>query len=313
MISRRLLRIKVLKELYGYMKAQNTSLPNAEKELALSIRKTYDLYHYLFYFLPSLQTYAQNRIDLGRQKHRPTKEELQPNTRFVENAVIQQISENSDLLRHANQNTVQLQEAAPIIRKMYNTIVERDYYKAYMARSSNSYEDDRNLVIDILTFEFEGYEDLDILLEEQSIYWTDEMEFVVGMIIRTVKNIRPERPFKLLPLFKNFDDEEFAKRLFRHALINYGKYNELIGEFTPNWDVERIAFMDIVILVIAIAELLEFPDIPVKVTLDEYIDLARFYSTSNSNTFVNGVLDKLVQDFKSKNLLQKQGIGLIER
>jgi N utilization substance protein B len=150
------------------------------------------------------------------------------------------------------------------------------------------------------------------LLEEQSIYWTDEPEFVVSNIIKTVNSIKEDKPFSLMSLYKNSDDEIFAGRLLRHAVVNYDKYNSLIDEHTPNWDVERIALMDILILIIAASEFVEFPDIPVKVTLDEYIDLARFYSTSSSCVFVNGVLDKLVDYFEREKMLIKTGKGLIK-
>lgn len=292
--------------------AKGDSLPNAEKELALSIRKTYDQYQYLFYFLPNLQEYAQQRIDLGKQKHLATKEEKNPNTKFVENKVIIQISENSDLLKYANLHSVQMQESMSVVRKIYNSILTKDYFINYMNNPERSFEEDRQLVIDIFTEEFEDCEDLYSLLEDQNIYWTDEPEFVVGMIIRTIKGIKEDRPFRLMPLYKNEDDEVFARRLFSHAMINFDKYNKIIAEFTDNWEVERITLMDILILEIAISEMIEFSDIPIKVTLDEYIELARYYSTAGSSQFVNGVLDKIVQYLKDNNKIRKHGIGLID-
>ena len=312
MISRRLLRIKVLKGLYGYIGGQRGSLVAAEKELALSIRKTYDQYNYLFWFVPLLQDLAIRRIDLGLQKHLPSEEELNPNTKFAENKVIKQISENAALIKFAEQNSVIMTDAASIIRKMYRNITKRDYFKEYMNDPVRSFAGDRRLVIDILETEFEDFEDLYNMLEEQSIYWTDEPEFVVSVIIKTVKTIRQDKPFELFPLFKNSDDAEFGRRLLRHAILNYDEYNETVDKFTPNWDLERIAFMDKITIVSAMSEIMEFPNIPVKVTLDEYIDLARYYSTPGSSVFVNGVLDRIVWDFGSKNLIRKEGSGLID-
>jgi N utilization substance protein B len=310
MISRRLLRIKVLKELYGYVTGEKTSLPAAEKELKLSIGKTYEQYKYLFCFIPLLQEHAQNRIEIGRQKFLPTDEEKNPNMRFINNKVIKQIGENKELQAFSSKNSAIIADAASVVGKMYGNIIAKDYFVEYMSDVETSFKQDKKLVIDILCNEFEDFKDLYSLLEEQSIYWTDEPEFVVSNIIKTVHYIKEDKPFPLMPLYKNTDDEIFAERLLKHAVVNYDKYNTLIDENTPNWDIERIAMMDILLLVLATAELIEFQDIPVKVTLDEYIDLARFYSTSSSCVFVNGVLDRIVEYFETNNLLRKTGKGL---
>jgi N utilization substance protein B len=303
MISRRLLRIKVLKELYGYVTGEKNSLPAAEKELKLSINKTYDQYKYLFCFLPLLQEHAQSKMEKGRQKFLPTDDEKNPNTRFVNNKLIKQISENTDLQNFVKKNSVILADAKSIVSKMYSKITEKDYFSEYMSIPDISFRQEKRLVIEILYNEFEDFDDLYSLLEEQSIYWTDEPEFVVSNIIKTVSSIREDSPFSLMPLYKNADDERFAGRLLTHAVVNFDNYNSLIDKHTPNWDVERIALMDILVLIIAISEVMEFPDIPVKVSLDEYIDLARFYSTSSSSVFVNGVLDKIVEYFEQNNIL----------
>ncbi|MDR1170311.1 MAG: transcription antitermination factor NusB, partial [Prevotellaceae bacterium] len=312
MISRRLLRIKVLKEFYGYVIGEKNFLPAVEKELRLSISKTYEQYKYLFCFLPLLQEHAQNRIEIGKQKFLPTDDEKNPNMRFINNKLIKQITENRELQSFSNKNSAILVEATSVVTKMYGNISGKDYFLKYMSDPETSFKQDKQLIIDILCNEFEDFDDLYSLLEEQSIFWTDEPEFVISNIIKTVNSIREDRQFSLMPLYKNSDDEQFAERLLRHAVSNYDRYNALIDEHTPNWDVERIAIMDILILIIAISELIEFPDIPVKVTLDEYIDLARFYSTSSSCVFVNGVLDKLVEYFETNNLLLKTGKGLVK-
>jgi N utilization substance protein B len=311
MISRRLLRIKVIKELYGFVSGQN-SLPAAEKELRLSVGKTYEQYKYLFCFLPMLREYAQGKIDKGRLKYLPSDDEKNPNTKFVNNKLIGQIAANRELTDFLSKNSIIIADAErSVIPKMYANILGKDYFSEYMNSSQSSFEQDKKLVMNILSEEFEGFDDLYTMLEEQCIYWTDEPEFVVSVIVKTVKGIKVDTPFPLPPLYKNEDDEQFAQRLLRHAVVHYGKYNTLIDEHTPNWDVDRIAFMDTLILITAISEFIEFPNIPVKVTLDEYIDLARFYSTPSSCTFVNGVLDKIVEYFNKHNMLNKHGRGLI--
>jgi N utilization substance protein B len=312
MISRRLLRIKVLKEFYGYVIGEKNFLPAIEKELRLSISKTYEQYKYLFCFIPLLQEHAQNRIEIGRQKFLPTDDERNPNMRFINNKLIKQIAENKDLQSFSTKNSAILADAVSVVSKMYNNITGKEYFSEYMNSPETSFKQDKKLVIDILCAEFEDFDDMYSLLEEQSIFWTDEYEFVVSNIVKTVNTIKENKPLTLMPLYKNNDDELFAERLLKHAVENFDKYNTLIDEHTPNWDVERIALMDILILIIAIAELIEFTDIPVKVTLDEYIDLARFYSTSSSCVFVNGVLDRLVEHFETNGLLKKTGKGLMK-
>ncbi|MDR1130723.1 MAG: transcription antitermination factor NusB, partial [Prevotellaceae bacterium] len=300
----------VLKEFYGYVIGEKNSLPAAEKELKLSIGKAYEQYKYLFCFLPLLQEHAQNKIEIGRQKFLPTDDEKNPNMRFINNKLIKQIAENKDLQSFSVKNSAILADAASIVGKMYGNITGKDYFMEYMSNPETSFKLDKKLVINILCNEFEDFGDLYSLLEEQSIYWTDEPEFIISNIVKTVNSIKESRPFSLMPLYKNSDDEMFAERLLKHSVANYDKYNALIDEHTPNWDVERIALMDILILIIAISEFIEFPDIPVKVTMDEYIDLARFYSTSSSCVFVNGVLDRLLEYFETNNILTKTGKGL---
>ncbi|MDR1582445.1 MAG: transcription antitermination factor NusB [Prevotellaceae bacterium] len=312
MISRRLLRIKVLKEFYGYVIGEKNFLSAVEKELRLSIDKTYEQYKYLFCFIPLLQEHAQNKVEIGRQKFLPTDDERNPNMRFINNKLIKQIAENKDLLSFSTKNSTIMADTISIVSKMYNNIIGKEYFSEYMNNPETSFKYDKKVVIDILCNEFEDFDDLYSLLEEQSIFWTDEPEFVVSNIVKTVNTIKEDKPFSLMKLYKNSDDEMFAERLLKHAVEHYNKYNALIDEYTPNWDVERIALMDILILIIAISEFIEFADIPVKVTLDEYIDLARFYSTSSSCVFVNGVLDKLVDYFETNNLLRKTGKGLIK-
>jgi N utilization substance protein B len=259
-----------------------------------------------------LKEYAQSRIDKGRQKYLPSDDEKNPNTKFVNNKLIGQIAENRELADFSSKNSNIIADAEHgVIPKMYANIMGKDYFSDYMNSAGSSFEQDKRLVVHILHEEFEGFDDLHAMLEEQCIYWTDEPEFVVSVIVRTVKGIKANTPFSLLPLYKNEDDEQFAQKLLRHAVVHYGEYNALIDEHTPNWDVDRIAFMDILILITAISEFIEFPNIPVKVTLDEYIDLARFYSTPSSCTFVNGVLDKIVDYFNKHNKLNKHGRGLI--
>lgn len=314
MVSRRLLRIKVLKTFYSYLKAESHSPTNAEKELAFSIKKTYDLYHYLLLLLLEIADYAELKIDLGKQKHLPTKEEQNPNTKFISNAAIQVLRENEALKSYITKHKLGWIESSELVKKIYTHISESDYFKKYMATETSSFEEDKRLLVDIISNELDDHTELYDLLEDQSIYWVDDVEFVLSMIVRTIKQLKLNQPSiaKLLPLYKNEEDQQFAVRLLRRAINEYDDYKPLIERYVRNWEVERIAFMDTILLQLAIAEAVEFPNIPIKVTIDEYIELSKYFSTANSGTFINGVLDKVIQELTMSKKIVKSGRGLVD-
>ncbi len=314
MVSRRLLRIKILKALYGHFKSGDKTISGSEKDLFLSIEKTYDLYHYLMKLFVEVADFAQNRIEIGRLKHRPTPEEQNPNTKFIDSKIVAILRSNEQLNKRLNQNKLSWESNPELIKKLYNSMASSQYYADYMAESTRSFEQDRAFAVEFFTLEIEDFEDLYQNLEDQSIYWVDEIEFVLGMIIKTLKKFKEDQPtYKgLLPLYKDESDVDFTKRLFRKATVNHVQYREFVDEYTKNWDVERIAYMDILILIEAIAELLEFKDIPVNITMNEFIDISKYYSTANSSTFINGVLDKIVKDLTEKGVILKVGLGLID-
>jgi N utilization substance protein B len=196
---------------------------------------------------------------------------------------------------------------------MYLKLLEKDYFLKYMHGAEPDYKADQKLVVDIFANEFEDWDFLYQILEEQSIYWNDDIEFVLSMIIRSLEGLKEEQlSGNLMPLYKNDDDRLFGKDLLRKSILKYGLYRELIDKYTKNWEVERIALMDILVMIVALTEIMEFPSIPIKVTLNEYIDIAKYYSTSKSNEFVNGILDKIVIDLKKDNKIIKTGRGLID-
>lgn len=314
MVSRRLLRIKILKALYGHFKGGDKTISGSEKELFLSIEKTYDLYHFLLQLLTEVADFAQNRIDVGKQKFRPTPEERNPNTKFVDNKVVAIVRNNEQLAKRLYQNKLSWECYPELIKKLYNKLVSSSYYADYMADKNSSFEQDRALIVAFFTSELEDFDDLYQIVEDQSIFWIDEIEFTLGMIIKTLSRFREDQPsYKaLLPLYKDESDVDFTKRLFRKSVVNSTQYRETVDEYTKNWDVDRIAYMDILILTEAIAELIEFKDIPVNITMNEYIDIAKFYSTPNSSVFINGVLDKIVKDLVEKKVIVKEGLGLVD-
>lgn len=313
MISRRLLRIKIMQLLYAFFNSADDSINKYEKDLIFSINKTYDLYHYLLLLIIEIADYAQSRIEIALEKRMPTYDDIHPNTRFVDNRIINQIRINESLLHYLNNIKLSWTNYPEMIKKIYGEISQDAYFKEYMNKKECSYDDDKQLVVWIYSDIIQHFELLDQNLEDQSIFWNDEMEFVISNIIKTLKKFRESdgEHSRLLSLYKNDDDKEFVKKLFRKVAVNHKEYRSLIEDFTKNWDIDRIAFMDILIMQMAVAEAIEFPSIPTKVTFNEYLEIAKYYSTSKSSLFINGVLDKIFQHLKDTNRIVKQGRGLI--
>ena len=313
MISRRIIRTKVLQILYAYYASEERSINNSEKELFFCIHKTYDLYHYLMSLLVEIADYAENRIEIKRNKHQPTPEELNPNTKFVDNQLIKQLRDNRVLRAYIEKQKLTWVNHPELIKELYLIIQESDFYKQYMETSGRSFTEDRKFAEKVFNNVFLVSEELYQVLEEQSIYWNDDIDFVISVIIKTLKKFseNSSTSLGLMPLFKDEDDREFAKDLFRKAIINHDELQVLVKSHSNNWDLERIAFMDILIMQLAITEFLYFPSIPTKVTMNEYIELSKFYSTEKSRNFINGILDKTLKDLKKEDKIQKAGRGLI--
>lgn len=312
MISRRLLRIKALKALYAHLKSESESLMASEKTLIASIDKTYDLYFQMLSLIVEVARYADERQQAAMQKKLPTYEDLNPNRKFVENAVVHLIAESDSVNDYLAAHKLSWARYPELIKALYLQLEQSEYYKKYMTSQERSFREDLALVTDFYTNELESSEMLEEVLDEQSILWNDDLGFALIMVTRTLSNMRQShRDVKVLPKFKSEEDLEFAKELFEKAAVNYDNNLEVIEQFTRNWDIERIAFMDNVIMVTAMAELTSFPSIPVKVTLDEYIEIAKYYSTASSSTFINGVLDKVVNTLTEEGRINKSGRGLI--
>lgn len=312
MLSRRQLRIKAIKALYAHLKSQADNMIASEKNMMTSIDKTYDLYFQMMTLPVKLARYAQQRQELARQKKLPTHEDLNPNTRFVDNAAIRMIADSDSINDRIAARKLGWERHPELIRALYNQLAATDYFQEYMNAPESSFKADTALLCTFFEKELQECPLLDEVLEEQSILWSDDLGFVLTLVIRTLSNMRQSHTdVKVLPEFKSDDDVEFVKTLFEKTLINYNERIDCIDRFIRNWDVERVVFMDNLILATAITELVAFPSIPVKVTLDEYIDIAKFYSTPGSSTFINGVLDKIVAALTEEGTLRKSGRGLI--
>jgi transcription antitermination protein NusB len=313
MISRRLLRIKALMALYAFNRRGDDNLSDAEKELTVSINRTYDLYHYLLLLILKIADVAAGKIDQALRKKMPTPEDLNPQRRFVDNKIIMQLRNNDPFNHYIRSNKLSWEGNAHVPRLLYNKMVGWDRYEEYMKTEAKDYVADKKFLIALVTGLFLRSEDLHSNLEEQCIFWNDDIEYVSVMIQKTLKKIREGADEKeiLMPLFKNREDREFSKMLFRKAVLSSDNYSAMIEKNTTNWEVERIALMDILVMRLAITEILEFPEIPVKVTLNEYIEIAKYYCTSKSSTFVNGILDNIVKEIREKGPMKKYGRGLV--
>ncbi len=313
MISRRLLRIKVLQAAYAFFKSGIDSLARSEKELFFSIGKTWELYLSVYLLFIDLALYANKRIDLALSKLSPSYEDLHPNTRFAGNLLISHLIEHEELNTLLKNHKISWANHPELIRELYNQLIESDIYADYMVEPEISWESDKKFVLQLLDGLILSSHSLDQVLEERSIYWNDDLEFAVRMAEKSLKKFSGSDgpPIPIFPLFKDKEDKKFVKGLFRNIVLHHKEYEKMIDQHTRNWDVERIAFMDILIMKLAIAEIIENDSIPTRVSFNEYIEIAKYYSTGKSSNFINGILDKIIQQLREENRIVKRGRGLI--
>ena len=307
MINRVLIRLKIIQIVYAYYQNGGKNIDASEKELFFSLSKAYDLYNYLLLLIVAVTNYAQKRIDAAKSKLAPTPEELSPNMKFVENKFVAQLEVNKQLANFSTNQKRSWNNDEDFVKGLYEQIIVSDIYKEYMSSTVSSYENDRELWRKLYKTFIYNNEDLDVLLEDQSLYWNDDKYIIDTFVMKTIKRFdeRNGANQQLLPEFKDDEDQEFARRLFRRTILNSDYYRHLISENTRNWDLDRVAFMDVVIMQCALAEILSFPNIPVSVSLNEYVDIAKIYSTPKSGSFVNGTLDGIVNKLKKEGKLTK--------
>ena len=307
MINRELIRTKVLQLTYAYYQNGNKNMDNAEKELLFSLSKAYDLYNYLLDLIVAINREERRRVDIAAQ--RAAREGTQmPSTKFVDNKFALQLEENNMLCEFLEDKKLNWEDNIEFIRKMCQQIEQSETYKEYIATPTSDYEADREVWRKLYRQLIQENEDLDSILEEKSLYWNDDKEIVDTFVLKTIKRFDPKNKAKqeLLPEYKDIEDKEFAQKLFRSTILNADQYQRLMSESTRNWDFSRLAYMDVVIMQIAIAEMLNFPAIPVSVTINEYVELAKLYSTPRSGSYINGMLDNIARNLvESGQLLKK--------
>ncbi len=298
MLSRRLLRVKVMQIVYAHTLATDiTDYQKAENELFESVSKAHELYHYFLLLPIELRRLAEKRIDAGKSKLRPSETELNPNTKFINNRLILQLEENDMLNKYVEQNKISWDFDEDVLKSIYARMCESEFYKSYMASSESSFEEDSHFIIKFIGKELPQYDFVFDSLESKNIYWNDESEFVISIVQKTLKAFTGDngKTVELMPRFKDEDDENFVKTLLQKTIATSNNTLSLIKKFSKNWDSDRVATLDITIISLAVAEMTSFHEIPIRVTLNEYLELSKFYSTPKSHVFINGILEKIVR------------------
>jgi len=309
-----------MQAVYAFQQEGPESISAGEKQLIVSLDKLYELYIYQLSLIIELSDFARRRIEENRLKQIPTQEDIDPNLRFTQNKFIAQLQNNRDYLKRNAAYKINWVDEEEMIRKFYNLMREDEGYISYMNKDSVSYSDEKQVVVMVLLRLFSESDHLRSLFDEKSIYWTEDFDTAIMMVDKTIKGYKESADeYTSLPtLLKDenhsdgSEDMQFVKHLYRKTLINSNELNGVIKERASNWDLERIAVMDTILIKMAITELIEFQSIPIKVTLNEYIELSKEYSSPKSKIFINGLLDKLITEYKEKGIITKSGRGLME-
>jgi len=294
MINRELIRIKVVQLTYAYYQNGNKNIETAEKELLFSLSKAYDLYNYLLALIVAITKESRRYLEVAQSKARREGTAM-PSQKFAYNRFAIQLEENKMLNDFMETKKLNWDDEPEFLKKVYHLIVDSQVYQDYMDAEEDNYEADRELWRKIYRTIIQDNEDLDALLEEQSIYWNDDKEVVDTFVLKTIKRFEEKNHSKqeLLPEYSSDEDKDYARKLFRATIMNADEYQRHMSEASRNWDFSRLAYMDIVIMQIAIAEMMTFPSIPISVTINEFVEIAKIYSTPRSGGYINGMLDAI--------------------
>ena len=307
MINRTLIRLKIVQLMYAYYQNSGKSIDTAEKELLFSLSKAYDLYNYMLLLMVSVSRYAYKQVEEKEEINKVGHIDEVVSHRFADNQFTAQLEANKQLQEFVDTKKKSWNNDIDYIKKLYSDIIQSEYYQEYMAMDNVTYADDREVWRKIYKNIIMKDERIDDILEEQSLYWNDDREIIDTFVLKTIKKFDPANGAnqELVPEYKDKEDQEFAIRLFRRTIMNDEYYRSLIGKSVKNWEFNRLAYMDVVIMQIAIAELLSFPQIPISVTINEYVEIAKWYSTPKSSGYVNGIIDSIAKMLKKENKLTK--------
>lgn len=319
MLNRRILRIKAFKVLYSSVLAENMSLAQAEAQLELSCEATRDLYIYMLGIVSPLTRIAQDRIEAAKSKFNPTDEERNPNMKFAENALAKLLDEDADFQKVYKKKKFDWTQYDLFLKKVMNSILSKEYYAEYMASEKRSLAEDCKLFTRIFEEEFVDSEELERILEDKSLYWNVDLAYSLTWCCKTLKNLAKGESWSLIPLYQSElltgegveSDRLFVRKLLQASFAGYEKYSAMVAESVSGWEKERLFSTDVVLIVMGLAEAVTFPSIPVKVTMNEYVEISKFFGTPKSRSFVNGLLDKLVQQLVNEGQINKEGKGLL--
>ena len=318
MLNRRILRIKAFKVLYANILAGNSSLAQAETQLDQSCEATRDLYLYMLSVVPALTQIAKDRQEAAKTKLRPTEEDLNPNTKFVDNALAKLIAEDIDLNKLLAKKKFSWAQYDLILKKVMTSVASKEYFQKYMESDKVSLAEDCKLFTRIFEEEFVDLEELEMMLEEKSLYWNDDLAYALTWCCRSFKDFAAGKSWSMLPLYQSDmldgpdveSDNRFVHKLLQTSYASYEKYAEMVAESVTGWERERLFSTDVVLIAMGLSEAVAFPEIPVKVTLNEYVEIAKFYGTPKSRAFVNGLLDRLIVRLTEEGAIAKTGKGL---
>ena len=319
MLNRRILRIKAFKVLYSSVLAENMSISEAETQLELSCEATRDLYIYMLGIVSPLTKIAQDRIEAAKAKFNPTEEERNPNMKFADNALAKLLDADVDFQKVYKKKKFEWAQYDLFLKKVMTSVASKDYYAEYMASDKRSLAEDCKLFTRIFEEEFVDSEELEKILEDKSIYWNDDLAYSLTWCCKTLKNLAKGESWSLIPLYQSEmlsgegveSDKFFVKKLLKSSFAGYERYSAMVAESVSGWEKERLFSTDVVLIVMGLAEAASFPTIPVKVTMNEYVEISKFYGTPKSRSFVNGLLDKLMQQLANEGQIKKEGKGLL--
>ena len=319
MLNRRILRIKAFKALYGSVLSGEMSLQQAEVNLEASCEATRDLYVFMLGVVSPLTQVAKDKIEAAKSKFNPTEQERNPNMKFAENALAVLLDEDVDFQKIFTKKKFSWAQYDLVLKKIYSSIQEKEYFKSYMESPERSLAEDCWLFTKIYEEEFVDCEELENLLEEKSIHWNDDLAYSLTWCCKTLKELAKGGNWSLLPLYQSEllsgdgveSDKSFVRKLLQASFAGYEKYSAMIAESVAGWEKERLFSTDMVLISMGLAEAVTFPTIPVKVTMNEYVEIAKYYGTPKSRSFVNGLLDKLVAKLDEEGQIKKEGKGLL--
>ncbi|MBR5141847.1 MAG: transcription antitermination protein NusB [Bacteroidales bacterium] len=319
MLNRRILRIKAFKVLYGSVLSENMSIDQAEAQLDLACEATRDLYVYMLSIVSPLTKVAAERIEAARAKFNPTEEERNPNMKFAENALAKLLDADVDFKKILTKKKYSWAQYDLVLKRIMTSVASKPYFAEYMASETRSLAEDCKLFTKIFEEEFVDCEDLEMILEEKSLHWNDDLAYALTWCCRTFKDLADGKNWSLIPLYQSDmltgsdveSDKFFVKKLLKTSFAKYERYSEMVAQSVTGWEKERLFSTDVVLIVMGLAEASAFPTIPVKVTMNEYVELSKFYGAPKSRAFVNGLLDKLIQKLTEDGEIKKEGKGLL--